>query len=174
VKEEGSNAPISGATVIVKDTSLSTTSDGSGRYTIGGLGGGRAVLRATRSGYRLAEVDVNVTGNVTMDVPMRKESSPAPSPTPSPSPSPTPPPGSNTCAASSIPANATCVGNGTPPVTAVCNDGAFSCAQNRQGTCSSHGGVRCWVCPGTLCNGITTSASAVPLDYTPVPVFEQR
>ncbi len=38
---------------------------------------------------------------------------------------------------------------GTP--TAKCRDGTWSCSQQRSGTCSSHGGVECWVCPGVLC-----------------------
>lgn len=53
---------------------------------------------------------------------------------------------SPTCGGSSVPANVAC---GVP--TAGCNDGTWSCSQNRSGTCSSHGGVRCWVCPGPLC-----------------------
>lgn len=36
-------------------------------------------------------------------------------------------------------------------VTAICNSGQSSMSQNRSGTCSSNGGVRCWVCPGILC-----------------------
>jgi hypothetical protein len=36
-------------------------------------------------------------------------------------------------------------------VTAICNDGSYSMSQNNSGTCSSHSGVRCWVCPGPLC-----------------------
>jgi hypothetical protein len=43
------------------------------------------------------------------------------------------------------------VGSGSPPATARCNDGLWSCSATRQGTCSSHGGVACWVCPGPLC-----------------------
>ena len=30
-------------------------------------------------------------------------------------------------------------------------DGSTSMSQNRSGTCSSHGGVACWICPGALC-----------------------
>ena len=52
-------------------------------------------------------------------------------------------------------------------MTAVCDDGAYSCSLSRSGSCSSHGGVKCWVCPGTLCNGFV--GSNTPLDYTPVP-----
>lgn len=47
------------------------------------------------------------------------------------------------CAANTVPAG----------TTAVCNDNSTSQSQNRSGTCSSHGGVKCWVCPGVLCNG---------------------
>ena len=50
--------------------------------------------------------------------------------------------------------------------TAVCNDNTMSCSQNRSGTCSTHNGVKCWLCPGTLCNGFGAEEE---LDYTPVP-----
>jgi len=53
---------------------------------------------------------------------------------------------SPTCGGASVPASVSC---GTP--TAQCNNGQWSCSQNRSGTCSSNGGVRCWVCPGRLC-----------------------
>ena len=51
-----------------------------------------------------------------------------------------------TCNGGSVPASVSC---GVP--TAGCRDGSWSCSQNRSGTCSSHGGVSCWVCPGRLC-----------------------
>src|SRR5688572_2257822 len=38
---------------------------------------------------------------------------------------------------------------GTP--TALCADGAWSCSTTASGTCSSHGGIACRVCPGPLC-----------------------
>jgi hypothetical protein len=66
-------------------------------------------------------------------------SPPLPPPT---SPTPTPDP---TCGPRSAPCG---------PATAVCRDGTLSCSQNRSGTCSSHGGVACWICPGRLCSGI--------------------
>src|SRR4029453_9440245 len=62
-----------------------------------------------------------------------------------PSPPPAPPPSGNTC---SRPSNA------PASATAVCKDGTFSSSQNRSGTCSSHGGVQCWICPGVLCSGV--------------------
>jgi len=65
-------------------------------------------------------------------------------PTPSPSPSPSPTPTGNSCTAA--PSSVSC---GTP--TALCRDNTWSCSQNRSGTCSSHSGVSCWVCPGRLC-----------------------
>ncbi|PYR87776.1 MAG: hypothetical protein DMF84_30765 [Acidobacteria bacterium] len=147
-----------GACQVVRHRVRHPTSDSVGQYCVNGLTAGRFTLRATKSGYDIAERDVTVSGNVTADIPMHRQSSPSPAPTPTPSPTPpTPHPGPNgpACDASSIPGNATCIGNGTPPVTAVCEDGAFSCSQNRSGTCSSHQGVKCWVCPGLLCNGLT-------------------
>src|SRR6266545_2672853 len=50
-----------------------------------------------------------------------------------------------------IPPNRCDVGSGSPPATARCNDGLWSCSENRTGTCSGHGGVACYVCPGPLC-----------------------
>lgn len=77
---------------------------------------------------------------------------PGPGPTPpSPTPPPAPPPGGDTCARpAGAPASAT----------AVCNDGWFSSAQHRSGTCSGHGGVSCWICPGVLCSpGLVASGA---------------
>jgi hypothetical protein len=54
--------------------------------------------------------------------------------------------GSRSCGGGTVPGSAPC---GTP--TARCNDGTWSCSQNRSGTCSHHRGVSCWVCPGPLC-----------------------
>jgi hypothetical protein len=77
-------------------------------------------------------------------------------PPPPPSPTPRPPGGGGgggggaTCDGTPAP-NSCQVGNGPPPATARCNDGLWSCSQNRSGTCSGHGGVACWVCPGPLC-----------------------
>lgn len=60
------------------------------------------------------------------------------------------PPNTGTC--DGVPAPNRCdVGNGSPPATARCNDKLWSCSKNRSGTCSGHGGVACWVCPGPLC-----------------------
>jgi hypothetical protein len=58
-------------------------------------------------------------------------------------PPPPPPPTGGTCTG---PINAPC-----GRATARCRDGTYSCSQNRSGTCSSHGGVACWICPGLLC-----------------------
>jgi hypothetical protein len=50
------------------------------------------------------------------------------------------------------PSTPSCGGVAAPlGATARCNDGWWSSSQNRSGTCSSHGGVSCWVCPGPLC-----------------------
>lgn len=158
VKEDTGSATISGATVIVKDTSISTSSDGAGHYCATGLATGKITLRATHSGYDLAEKDVTITGNMTADIPMHKQSSsPTPTPGPSPSPAPTPGPNGPTCNAAAYPATASC---GTPTV--VCNDGSLSCSGNRSGTCSSHSGVMCWLCPGALCSGFDLVESYTP------------
>lgn len=75
------------------------------------------------------------------------QSTSAPSPTPSPAPSPTPTP-----TPTPLPSGTCLAPSGAPSgATAVCNDNTFSSSQNRSGTCSSHGGVSCWICPGALC-----------------------
>ena len=69
---------------------------------------------------------------------------------PTPRPAPTPNANARTC--NGAPAPTSCqVGNGSPPATAQCRDGLWSCSQTRQGTCSTHGGPACFVCPGPLC-----------------------
>jgi len=156
LREDSGDAVVASATVNVKDTNNTTTSDGSGHYCLVGLNKGQIYLRATKSGYSIAEQQVNVTGDMTIDISMHNQSPAIPPPaTPSPA---TPPPANGTCAASTIPSYASCINNGVPPVSAVCADGAYSCSRNRSGTCSSHGGVKCWVCPGPLCNGLTISS----------------
>jgi Carboxypeptidase regulatory-like domain/Bacterial Ig-like domain (group 2)/Protein of unknown function (DUF3761) len=186
ITDQSNDAALADVRVEVKDRGMSTTSDGDGRYLFSSLAAGQYTLRASKSGYELAEPGVSVAGSTTFDFSMRRQSTPAPTP-PAPPPAPTPPaptppaptpPPGGTCPASSIPANAVCIGNGTPPVTAVCNDGAFSCSQNRQGTCSSHNGVRCWVCPGVLCSGLTSPGVTAPVwlepPFTPVPWSRRR
>lgn len=172
VKEDTGSAVVTSATVIVKDTSTTTSSDPAGKYCLSVSSAGRFVLRATKSGYDIAEQNVNVTGSMTADIAMHKQSSPpvpTPSPSPSPSPAPTPGPNGPTCNAAAYPATASC---GVP--TAVCADGTLSCPQNRQGACSSHGGVNnggCWLCPGRLCSGFA-GTGAEPMsavgEFTPV------
>lgn len=174
VKEDTGSAAVAGASVLVKDTAFSSTSDSTGHYCVGGLSSGRFTLRASRSGYDIAEVTVTVNGNMTADLPMHKQSAPnptpapVPNPTPSPTPNPNPQPGPNGafCDAAAYP-SAAC---GKP--SAVCNDNSLSCSANRQGTCSSHQGVKCWLCPGPLCNGLIgvdqTYSPAVG-GYSPAP-----
>jgi len=167
VKEDSGSAPVPSAAVSVKDTNFSSSSDSTGHYCVAGLSSGRFTLRASKSGYDIAEVTVNVNGNMAADVPMHKQSAPNPTPAPSPSPSPSPGPNpnpqpgpnGNSCDAAAYP-SASC---GRP--SAVCNDNSLSCSANRSGTCSSHQGVKCWLCPGPLCNGL------IGVDQTYSPAF---
>jgi beta-lactamase superfamily II metal-dependent hydrolase len=84
----------------------------------------------------------------------------APNPNPPPSPPPPPPTGDICERPQDAPASST----------AICNDGTYSSAQHRQGACSSHGGKRCWLCPGLLCSGGGLAAPSEPLLYSAVPV----
>ena len=70
VRDKTTSAAISGATVIVKDTALTTVSDGGGNYAFTGLPAGNYVLRATKAGYDLTEVPVSFSTSVTVDIPM--------------------------------------------------------------------------------------------------------
>jgi hypothetical protein len=167
VTEEGTNTSLADVRVEVKDHNNATTTSGTGNYTLSGISAGNYTLRGTKPGYDIAEPTVSISGSRTLDFTMRRVSTPSPTPTPTPTPSPGP--NGPMCAASSIPSNASCINNGTPPVTAVCNDNAYSCSANRSGTCSTHGGVKCWVCPGALCNGLLPLGDA-PLNYTRVPL----
>jgi hypothetical protein len=147
------------ATVTLKDTTISTTADSTGRYTLTGVSAGSYTLRATAPGFEVAERAISVSSNTTADISLRRRTMQGNGPA---------------CSASTIPSNAVCINNGTPPVTAICDDGVFSCSQNRPGTCSTHGGVKCWVCPGALCNGLTLSGgsavfAAPPMSFTAPP-----
>ena len=60
------------------------------------------------------------------------------------------------------PSGGTCSKPASAPTsaTAVCKDSTFSSSQNRSGTCSSHGGVQCWICPGFLCNAVVAASES--------------
>lgn len=69
VRDRATSAPISGATVIVKDTALTTVSDGAGNYAFSGLAPGNYVLRATKADFDLTEVPASLTtAGVTVDI----------------------------------------------------------------------------------------------------------
>ncbi len=78
----------------------------------------------------------------------------SPSSPPVPLPTPTPTPAAYSCANPAPFCTEGCGGKDEPacaPPTAWCKDGEWSCSQTRAGTCSTHKGVSCWVCPGPLC-----------------------
>jgi hypothetical protein len=145
--------------VAVAGAGRSTTTDGSGTYAIAGVSSGNNTFAASATGYVTSSATVTVGGNTRQDFVLARVATsptptptptpaptPTPTPTPTPSPIPTPPAGSNICTVTSSIA-ASC---GT--ATAVCSDQTYSCSQNRSGTCSSHGGVSCFICPGPLCS----------------------
>ena len=149
---EGS-AGVSGVRVEVTtgaDAGAAVLTDGSGQFSFGSLQPGTFTLLASKSGYANQQQTVALSGNrAGLKLDLTKTSTPPPAPP-------------SLCA----PASASC---GT--ATARCNDGTLSCSQNRSGTCSSHSGVSCFICPGLLCNGIAPQAvswTPVPVAYTPV------
>jgi Carboxypeptidase regulatory-like domain/Protein of unknown function (DUF3761) len=116
----------------------STKTDTGGSYSLSNIATGSFMLSASNPGYVTSTKSVSLTGNARVDFVLARVGAP----TPTPSPTPTPGPNGATCPASQVPAD----------ITAVCNDNTFSSSQNRSGTCSSHGGVKCWICPGPLCS----------------------
>jgi hypothetical protein len=109
----------------------------------------------TGTGTFTISVDANTgsarTGTVTVAGNAVTVNQTATATSPSPGPLPLPPP-SSTYNGQAVPAIVDCLNNqGVRPPTAKCNDGTYSCSQNRSGTCSSHSGVSCYVCPGPLC-----------------------
>lgn len=145
---EGS-AGVSGARVEVTtgpDAGAAVLTDGSGSFVFAALQPGAFTLLISKSGYSNLQQSVTLSGNTSgLRLNLAKTASP-------------PPPPPSLCA----PATGSC---GT--ATARCNDGTLSCSQNRSGTCSSHQGVSCFICPGLLCNGI---AGAAGVSWTPVPL----
>jgi hypothetical protein len=164
VRESTTNAVIGGARVEILNglnAGKSADTDNAGAYCVAAVQAGTFTMRASRNSYNSAEQSVTASGAVTVNFLLQPTSSPNPNPTPSPTPNPNPQNG--ICDAAAYPSSASC---GKP--SAVCNDNSLSCSANRSGTCSTHSGVKCWLCPGTLCSGLTDSRQT--LDYTPVPL----
>jgi hypothetical protein len=131
--------------------------DSSGKYTIRDLTTGTFTIRASKTGYNAATQSIPLLANKTANFNLSKSGGGG---------------GgggggtSLTCNGASVPSVVDCPNDqGRKAPTARCKDGTYSCSQNRSGTCSSHGGVSCWVCPGVLCQGLT--APAFTIDETP-------
>lgn len=142
--------------IAISATSRTTTTDGSGNYSMSGFSAGTVTVSAFAAGYVTSEKTASVSSDTRVDFLLERVAappSPSPTPTPSPNPTPSPTPGpSYTCNGATVPSQVQCPNNGgIQAPTAQCNDGTYSCSQNRSGTCSSHGGVSCYVCPGPLC-----------------------
>ncbi len=137
--------PIVGAVISVTNgpnAGRSASTDGNGYYSIAGLRAGTFTMQVVRAGYTTLTLSITLAGDLRSDISL-------------------PPSGGSTtltCGASTVPAIVDCPNNqGRQPPTARCDDGTFSCSQSRSGTCSTHGGVSCWVCPGVLCNPLLPS-----------------
>jgi hypothetical protein len=127
VSRWGTTTPVPGAAISIvagANVGRSTTAGGVGQYEFTSLSSGALTVRVSASGYTTEERPVTLDASKIVNFAL------------------TPVPVVNTCG----PRTASC---GT--ATAVCRDGWLSCSQNRSGTCSSHGGVQCWICPGRLC-----------------------
>jgi CarboxypepD_reg-like domain/Protein of unknown function (DUF3761)/Bacterial Ig-like domain (group 2) len=142
VTDASSGTSLSG--IVVAGGGKSTTTDASGRYSMTVSAGGIGLV-ASGSGYVTMEKILTVTADTRVDFALARAATPTPTPTPTPI--------SPTCNGAAVPAIVDCLNTqGFQPPTARCNDGAYSCSQNRPGTCSTHSGVACYVCPGPICN----------------------
>jgi hypothetical protein len=166
--------PISGAQVdasrsngtLVQGTPLMSDLNGNAVLTLAEPS--TIVLRISHAGFEsvgwsssvVADTDLSIslsTGRAATTI------GPGPQP-PSPPGSPAPPPGlaapdlpsftmigdRPVCSLSEIVHPAACVNDQFGNATAICADGQRSCSDNSE-ACSSHSGVYCLVCPGTLC-----------------------
>jgi Carboxypeptidase regulatory-like domain/Protein of unknown function (DUF3761) len=133
------------------DSGAAVTTNSSGRFSFSALQAGTFTVQVSKRGYANLQQTVTLVGNSDgLKWDLTRTSNP-------------PPPPPSLCA----PATASC---GT--ATARCNDGTLSCSQNRSGTCSSHGGVSCFICPGVLCTGIApleAIARILAPQYSSVP-----
>lgn len=146
VRDGTSNGVLPNITVSALDSAdvahLTVTS-ASGSYSIAGVASGVVAITASATGYQTTTQSVTVASDTQVNITLPRFSSGG---------------GNNggtlSCNGVNVPALVACPNNGgTQTPTARCNDGTYSCSQNRSGTCSSHGGVACWVCPGPLCGG---------------------
>ena len=145
--DAGSSSPVTITFVALNGNGVSTTDEND-----------LSLVSVGRFGQFDAEFGGDLSGSTTGVADRDPVDPSAPNPTP-PS-SPPPPPAGDTC---ERPQDAPAAS------TAICNDGTYSSAQHRQGACSSHGGKRCWLCPGLLCSS-GLAAHNETLLYTPVPV----
>jgi len=134
VSDAASGSAISGASVSVTsgpNAGKSSVTDGNGYYSIPAITAGSFTIQVTASAYVTLTQTVSLNADTRVDLRLLKSVS-------------APPPVGMTCSAPAAAPSGS---------TAICNDGTFSSSQNRSGTCSSHGQVKCWICPGTLCGG---------------------
>lgn len=122
-----------------------TSTSGTGTYSFGSVSAGAYTLTASNTGYQATSQSLTVGADSRVDLILQRST--------------TPPGGGGgggtstlTCNGAAVPATVSCPNNqGIQAPTAQCNDLTYSCSQNRSGTCSTHQGVRCYVCPGPLC-----------------------
>lgn len=152
----------------------STRTDGNGHYTLGSLVTGTFSVRASKDGYNASEKQTTVSTTGTLDFDLTRASGGGGGGgggggAPPSSANPLPPRNSDRiCDGAFAPSVASCVDNRVEKPSAICNNGRYSCADNRQGQCSGgNDGVYCWFCPGKLCNG--NSAGIVTSSLVPDP-----
>jgi hypothetical protein len=170
VKDASSGSTIRDVKIEVRDganAGRSTKTDRNGKYSLADLKAGSFTVRASKTDYTSSELAVINSAKV-LNFTLRKSGGGG---------------GgggdddggggggggsSLTCDGGSVPSVVDCPNNqGRQAPTAQCKDGTYSCSENRSGTCSHHDGVKCWVCPGPLCEGILAAPELSTEDATP-------
>ncbi len=127
-----------------KNAGRSSKTSNSGNYRITNLKSSSFTIRATKSGYQQTDRTISLSRNTGVNLTLRPIATR---------------PSSATCGNRTVPSS---IGCGQP--TAGCKDGTWSCSRNRSGTCSSHGGVACFICPGPLCHSLDETVNEAPDD----------
>jgi hypothetical protein len=167
VTNANTGAPIGnvGIALVSSSGTKNATTDNNGNYSISSVPTGSVTVTASLTGFVTNSKTVTVAADTRVDIALTPSTATgggggtplpgggtSPSPVAEPGlPSRTPSGSTFVCKLDDIVHPAACVNNSFGNATALCTDGARSCSSSNSGTCSSHSGVYCFVCPGGLC-----------------------
>jgi Carboxypeptidase regulatory-like domain/Bacterial Ig-like domain (group 2) len=151
-------APIAnvGIALVNSAGTKNATTDGNGNYSIAAVATGSATVTASLTGYLTNSKTATVSADTRVDIALTPSTTGGGGGTSSGGSSPAggltlPSRNANVCKLDDIVHPDSCINNSFGNATALCTDGARSCSTSNSGTCSSHSGVYCFVCPGVLC-----------------------